>query len=139
MGIRVFHVDDHAAFSSKLRDILETHVEWVGASTDGDPVVAHVAELAPDVVLLDISLPGKSGFELAREIRETTPAVKIIMVTMHADLLYVEAALHAGASGYVLKSSVATEIVDAIEQVHRGGTFVSHALGRRKIPGREVL
>jgi DNA-binding NarL/FixJ family response regulator len=134
MGIRVFHVDDHAAFSSKLRDILETHVEWVGASTDGDEVVAHVAELAPDVVLLDISLPGKSGFELAREIRETTPAVKIIMVTMHADLLYVETALHVGASGYVLKSSVATEIVGAIERVHRGGTFVSHALARRKTP-----
>lgn len=103
-------------------------MEWVGASTSGDTVMGEVAALAPEVVLLDISMPGKSGLELTREMRVAMSDVKIIIVTMHADRLYLDAALAAGASGYVLKSYVASEIVDAIDEVYRGGTFVSRAL-----------
>ena len=131
MGIRVFHVDDHGTFSSRLRKVLEPHAEWVGSTEDGAAAMDLVAELSPEVVLLDISMPGKSGLELAREIRELLPEVKVIIVSMHADVVYVEEALRAGASGYVLKRSVAADIVTALERVHRGGTFISPALAKR--------
>lgn len=124
----MFHADDYADFSMKLRDILEPHVDWVGTTTSGADVIGELAELDADVVLLDISMPAKSGLELIREIRETLPDVKIIIVTMHSDTPYVDAALHAGASGYVLKSFVASEIVTAIDDVYQGRTFVSRAL-----------
>jgi DNA-binding NarL/FixJ family response regulator len=130
MPIRVFHVDDHEAFSEQLRSILEPHVEWAGASSGADDVVAEVVATEPEVVLLDISIPGKSGLDLAREMRDLLPTVRIVFVTMHADPVYVDAALDAGASGYVLKRSVASDIVTAIEEAHRGGTFLSPGLAR---------
>ena len=135
MAIRVFRADDHAGFSQRLRDILGAHADWVGETANGAVVLDRVAEVSPEVVLLDISLPGTSGLELAREIRATMPQIKVIFVSMHGDALYVEAALRAGASGYVLKSAVAREIVTAVEKVHEGGTFISHALDRGECSG----
>ena len=136
MRIRIYHVDDHEAFSRQLRGILEPHVEWLGASVGGETVVAELAASDAEVVLLDISLAGASGFEVARMIRETCPEVKIVFVTMHAADAYVEAALDAGASAYVLKRSVASEIVPAIEEAYRGGTFISPVLRRRRELGQ---
>jgi DNA-binding NarL/FixJ family response regulator len=129
MGIRVFHVDDHESFSEKLREIVGPHADWIGAVHEADAAIPKVLELEPDVVLLDISLPGKSGFELAREINESLPATKVIIVSVHGERTYVEEALRMGVSGYVLKSAAAADIVDAIQAVHAGGKFVSASLG----------
>ena len=126
--IRVLHVDDHTAFSEKLHEILEPHVEWVGAVYEADRVLTKVIELVPEVVLLDIGMQGKNGFELAREIRASASDARIIMVSVHGEAAYVEEAFRAGAKGYVLKSSLASEIVTAINEVQSGRTFVSRAL-----------
>ncbi|HXV62024.1 MAG TPA: response regulator transcription factor [Vicinamibacteria bacterium] len=132
--IRVLHVDDHVAFSEKLHEILESHVDWVGAVYEADGVLTKVMELVPEVVLLDISMPGKNGFALAREIRASTSA-RVIFVSVQGDAAYVEEAFRAGASGYVLKSSVASDILIAVSEVHAGRTFVSSSLTRRRGPG----
>jgi DNA-binding NarL/FixJ family response regulator len=129
--IRVFHADDHVAFSNKLREILAPEVEWVGAVYDADAVVSKVTELAPDVVLLDITMPGKSGLELARELSESMPELRIVFVTVHREPAYVEAAFNAGASGYVLKNAVASEVSTAVREVHAGRTFVSSSVAGR--------
>jgi two-component system response regulator DesR len=128
--IRVLHADDYVAFSDKLRKILEPEMEWIGAVYDGDAVIAKANELEPDVILLDVSMPGRNGFELARELLESAPDVRIIMVTVHGEPAYVQAAFDAGALGYVLKAAVASEIATAVREVFAGRTFVSAALRR---------
>ena len=133
--IRVLHADDHLAFSDKLREILEPEVNWVGAVHEVDAVVTTIAELAPDVVLLDISMPGKSGIELAQEIRESMPDARIIMVSVHGEPAYVTEAFRVGASGYVLKSAAASEILTAVLEVYAGRRFVSSSLTRGNPPG----
>lgn len=124
--VRILLVDDHAVLRSGLRMLLEAQadLEVVGEAGDGETAVALAGELQPDVVLLDLTLPGMSGIEAARRIRAAAPAAKIIVLTMHDDRGYLAEALKAGVSGYVLKKAADTELLSAIRAVHASNVLV---------------
>jgi DNA-binding NarL/FixJ family response regulator len=108
-----------------LQRLLQAHTQVVGAVEDGKAAVKAARQLHPDVVLLDISMPGMNGLEAARELRSAVPECKIVFLTMHADPLYAEEAFLAGGSGYVLKRSAATELVQAIHVVLAGKPYAT--------------
>jgi len=114
---RVLLADDHALVAAGLSKLLETEFDLLGAVPDGRTLVAAAQETQPDVVLLDISMPNLNGLEAARQLRTTAPRSKLIFVTVHSDVAYVSEAFRAGASGYVLKRSAASELATAIHEV----------------------
>jgi DNA-binding NarL/FixJ family response regulator len=118
----LFLVDDHAIVRAGVRALLAAHegLEVVGEADSGEEALARVAAAAPDVVLLDLSLPGMSGIAAARALREAQPGVRLVALSMHEDAEYVQGFLEAGGSGYVPKSSVETQLLDAILAVSRG-------------------
>jgi len=120
--VRLFLVDDHAVVRAGIRALLVAHdqLEVVGEADTGEEAVARVPAADPDVVLLDLSLPGMSGIAVARALRAVMPAVRLVALSMHEDPEYVQGFLEAGGSGYVPKSSVETQLVDAILAVSRG-------------------
>jgi DNA-binding NarL/FixJ family response regulator len=120
--VRLFLVDHHAIVRAGVRALLAAHdlLEVVGEADSGEEALARVAAAAPDVVLLDLSLPGMSGIAAARALREALPGVRLVALSMHEDAEYVQGFLEAGGSGYVPKSSVETQLLDAILAVSRG-------------------
>jgi DNA-binding NarL/FixJ family response regulator len=108
-----------------IRTLLESRYDIVGLAEDGRAVIRSAEELQPDVVLLDISMPGLNGIEAARHIRKAVPAAKVIFVTMHSDATFVHEALRAGASGYVVKRAAVRELTNAIEEVTRGRIYIT--------------
>lgn len=127
-GTRVLLVDDHPLVLDSLRQLIEPNFTIVGSVHDANELLDRAKELNPDVVLLDASLPGMSGFEAARRLRTILPSVKIIMVTMLAEAISVSEAFKAGASGYVLKQSAPDELYEAIESVMMNKNFVSRQI-----------
>ncbi len=127
-GTRVLLVDDHPLVLDSLRQLIEPNFTIVGSVHDANELLDRAKELNPDVVLLDASLPGMSGFEAARRLRTILPSVKIIMVTMLAEAIAVSEAFKAGASGYVLKQSAPDELYEAIESVMMNKNFVSRQI-----------
>jgi DNA-binding NarL/FixJ family response regulator len=123
-GTRVLLVDDHPLVLDSLRQLVEPNFTIVGSVHDANELLDRAKELNPDVVLLDASLPGMSGFEAARRLKIILPSVKIIMVTMLAEAISVSEAFKAGASGYVLKQSAPDELYAAIESVMMNKKFV---------------
>jgi DNA-binding NarL/FixJ family response regulator len=122
---RVLLADDHPLFLAGLRALLEPEFQVVGAVNDGRALVDAAARLQPDVVILDISLPLLNGIDSARQIKKLMPDTKILFVTMHANPAYLKAALAAGASGYILKTSAREELLGALEDVIRNRLHVS--------------
>jgi DNA-binding NarL/FixJ family response regulator len=120
--IRVYLVDDHAIVRAGVRALLSQHrqVEVVGESESGEDALERVPDLAPDIVLLDLSLPGMNGIETARALRERAPGVRLVALSMHEDAEYVRGFLEAGGSGYVPKSSLEAQLIDALLAVARG-------------------
>ena len=108
--------------------VLEPHHEIVGMVTDGRALVDSALRLEPDLVVLDITMPLLNGIDSAVQIKKRLPAVKLLFVTMHHNPAYLEAALNAGAIGYVLKSSVREELLDAIQTVLDGRVHVTPGL-----------
>ena len=108
-----------------LRKLLEPACELVGTVADGRALVDAAVRLRPDVILLDISMPLLNGLEAARRIRTLTPESKLLFLTMHADPTYAREAFQAGASGYLLKRSAASELVTAIGAVLKGRRYVT--------------
>lgn len=127
-GTRVLLVDDHPLVLDSLRQLIEPNFTIVGSVHDANELLDRAKELNPDVVLLDASLPGMSGFEAARRLKIILPSVKIIMVTMLAEAISVSEAFRAGASGYVLKQSAPDELYEAIESVMMNKNFVSRQI-----------
>jgi DNA-binding NarL/FixJ family response regulator len=121
----VLLADDHTLVVEGLRKILEPECDVVGAVEDGRSLLEAAAQLKPDIILLDISMPLLNGVEAARRLRDTVPGVKVIFVTMHADATYVAEAFRAGASGYVLKRCASLELLHAIRQVLQGRAYVT--------------
>ncbi len=122
----VFLVDDHAILRQGLRRILEeSGCRVIGEAGNGIQAREALSSLNPRVIILDISLPGVRGIELAGEFRESHPESRIIFLTVHKEAEYVTQALSAGASGYVLKDCLDTEIIDAIHCVTRGKTYLT--------------
>jgi DNA-binding NarL/FixJ family response regulator len=120
--LRLFVVDDHAIVRAGVRMLLAAQdgFEVVGEADSGEEAVARVPDLAPDVVLVDLSLPGMNGIETARALKRRLPRTRFVALSMHEDPEYVQGFLEAGGSGYVPKSSVETQLVDAILAVSRG-------------------
>lgn len=125
---RVLLVDDHAMVLEGLTRLLSTHCNVIGAAESGEQALEMVSRLKPDIVLLDMSMPGLSGLEIARQFKARVPTVKIVFVTMLTEPVYVSEAFRAGASGYVLKQSASTELVTAIQSVLANRTYLSPLL-----------
>jgi len=129
MGLpRVLLVDDHKMFLEGLASILKTHCEMVGMAVNGEDAVAAAQGLQPDVIVMDVSMPVLNGLEATRRLQELKTQSKIILVSMHTDPAYAAAALEAGASGFVLKTHAASEIIFAIQEALQGRTHVSRRL-----------
>lgn len=123
--MRVVIADDHAVVRRGIRGVLETEddIDVVGEAADGAEAMAQVTEHEPDVVLLDVNMPGQTGLEVARELREAAPGVRVLILTMHDDPEYVLQAVRAGADGYVLKDATPAELRDAVRTVHQGQEY----------------
>lgn len=124
--MRILIVDDHAVLRCGLKLLLapEQGIEVVGEAGDALEALAQVRRLRPDLVLLDLSLPGLDGLDLLSRLRAEMPWVKVLVLTMHDDPGYLKRALEAGASGYVLKRAADVELLAAIRAVERGETYV---------------
>jgi len=122
--IRILIADDHALVRSGLRALLEAQpdLEVAGEAADGAAAVEQSLKLKPDVVVLDLTMPGRNGINATEDLRRQCPASRVVVLTMHDDEAYVRIARLAGASAFVLKKSLATELIDAIRAVHSGGT-----------------
>ncbi len=127
---RILIADDHAVVRSGLRLILgaQPDLEVVGEAGAGEETVEKVVSLGPDIVLLDIAMPGLNGLEAARQIRQQAPEVRIIVLTMYDDEAYLRQFLEMGVAGYVLKKAADTELLDAIRAVQRGEPFIYPSL-----------
>ena len=135
--ISVMICDDHTLFREGIKAILRTEesYEIVGEANDGRLAVDKVKELRPDVVLMDIAMPDLSGFEATRRVRETEPNVKVLMLTMHDDEELVARCLEAGAAGYIMKDAPASQLLYAIETVHKGERYLSPTVLRKVVAG----
>jgi DNA-binding NarL/FixJ family response regulator len=130
---RIVIVDDHEVVRLGLRSLLERHPEFeiVGEAGNGREALEKVALLQPDVVVLDIRMPGMSGVEVCQQINERFPSTKVIMLTSYAEDEMLFAAIRAGAAGYVLKQIGGDDLVRAIEAVGRGDALLDPTLTQR--------
>ena len=133
--IRVLIADDHPLFRDGLRTLLQSgsEAEVVGEAATGDETIAKAATLQPDVILMDIHMPGTNGIEATRRILHTSPHISILIVTMYEDDDSVFAAMRAGARGYLLKGADQDETLRAIQAVSRGEAIFSPAIAKRLI------
>ena len=122
---RVLLADDHTIVAEGLASLLEPEYELVGRVQNGRDLLRAADELDPDVIVTDISMPLLNGIEALRQLKKMRPDVRVVFLTVHADVTYVTEALRAGARGYVLKQSAAEELRSAIRTVHEGGTYVT--------------
>jgi DNA-binding NarL/FixJ family response regulator len=130
---RLLIADDHTLVLEGLKRILESDFDLVGMAENGRELLRLAEEFKPDVVLVDISMPLLNGIDAAKQLLKLTPQPKVIFVTMHADSDYVAEAFRAGASGYLLKRSAATELVTAIQEVMKGRYYVTPLVTREAL------
>jgi DNA-binding NarL/FixJ family response regulator len=130
---RLLIADDHTLVVEGLNRILESEFDLAGSAENGRDLLRLAEELKPDVVLLDISMPLLNGIDTARQLLKTSPHIKVIFVTMHADSDYVAEAFRSGASGYLLKRSAASELVVAINEVMKGRYYVTPLVTREAL------
>ncbi len=142
--IRVLLADDHAVLRAGLRMLLDAQpdMEVVGEAADGEAAVSQARELRPDVLLLDLTMPGAGGLPAIERVRAVAPQTRVLVLTMHEAPAYVRSALAAGAAGYVRKSAADAALLSAIRAVHRGRRPIDPDLvpippepGRARQPG----
>lgn len=128
--ISVVLADDHHLFRQGLRDLLgkEPDINVVGEASDGRDAIDTVRRTRPDVVVMDVEMPGMNGIEATARIRKSFPAIQVVMLSMHSDPVLIRQTLDKGAKGYVLKKSVSTDLVRAIRTVCGGITYLSQAI-----------
>ncbi len=126
--VRVVLADDHREVIAKIRGVLGDEFEVVEAAENGNEAVIAVLALDPDVFVTDISMPVLNGLQAARRIQKTNSRVKIIFLTIHEDRDFIAAAFSAGATGYVTKRRLSTDLVVAIQEALKGHTFVSDSI-----------
>ena len=125
--IRILLADDHAIIRDGLRQIFADtdDLQVAGEAASGHEVMARVREADWDILLLDMSMPGKSGLELIKQIKAEKPRLPILVLSMHEPEQYAQRALRAGAAGYLSKDSDAPQLIEVVRKVARGGIFVS--------------
>jgi DNA-binding NarL/FixJ family response regulator len=130
--IRILIVDDHAILREGVRALLQTHedLDVVGEASDGQEAIAAVERLDPDVVLMDIAMPGLGGIEASLELKKLGRRARILILSQYEDREYVRRLLKAGVSGYVLKKSAGAELAGAIRAVHKGGLVLDPEVAR---------
>jgi DNA-binding NarL/FixJ family response regulator len=133
--IRVLVVDDHAVVRAGLRRVLdaEDDIETVGEAPTAERAVFEALETKPNVVLMDVVMPGKTGIEVLPALLQAVPDARVLMLSMQDDPRYVREAFEAGASGYVLKEAADTDVVDAVRAVAAGERYVHPTLGARLV------
>lgn len=141
--IRVLIVDDHELVRTGIKRILEDtrDIRVIAEASTGEEALQQVREHRPDVVLMDVNMPGIGGLEATRKIIHSHPGLRVIVVTIHVDEPYPTRLLEAGASGYLTKGCAVDEIVDAIQMVHRGERYIGADIARQlalsMLPGGE--
>ncbi len=134
MTIRILIADDHSLIRAGLRTILgaQPDLEVVGEAADGNEALRLANELQPDIVLADLSMPGPAGggIAIARRLKETSPAIHVLILTVHEDESLLREAIRAGAAGYVVKRAPDTELVSAIQAACRGDLYVHPSMTR---------
>jgi two-component system, NarL family, response regulator NreC len=135
VSIRVLVVDDHAVVRSGLRRVLdaEADIETVGEAPNAERAVFEAMEHRPDVVLMDVTMPGQSGIEALPGLLQSVPDTRVLMLSMQDDPGYVRAAFEAGASGYVVKEAADSEVVAAVRAVASGDQYVHPSLGAKLV------
>lgn len=128
---RLLLANDHTILVEGLKALLAPQFEVVATVADGRAVLEAAQRYQPDLIVLDISMPGLNGIEAARQLKQANPGAKLIVLTMHPDLSFVSAAFDAGVSGYVLKQSAATELVKALHEVDGGRRYISSLIQER--------
>jgi DNA-binding NarL/FixJ family response regulator len=125
--IRIVIADDHAIVRDGLKQVLAADggIEVVGEASDGHEAMERVRELEFDLLLLDMSMPGKSGIELIKQVHAERPKLRILILSMHEEHQYAVRAIRAGAAGYITKESASRQLVAAIRKVAGGGAFIS--------------
>jgi DNA-binding NarL/FixJ family response regulator len=122
---RLLLADDHWMVAEGLRSLLGPQFDVVGIVSDGRDLLAVAKALDPDAIVLDISMPSLNGIDAARQLRASGSRAKVVFLTMHCEAAYAARAMEAGASGYVLKHSAASELVTAIQEALKGGTYIT--------------
>jgi len=127
---RILIADDHNLVAELCKRLLETEFDVVGVVSDGRAMVRAASELKPDVIVVDVAMPILNGLDAGRQVKEMLPAVKLLYLTMNSDVEVAAEAFRRGASGYLLKTCAAVEMVLAVREVLRGKTYMSSALSR---------
>ena len=132
MSIRILIADDHGVLRAGLRALLgsESDLEIVGEAADGEETLRLADAEAPEVILLDVSMPGMTGIEVTRHLKDLLPDVRVLILTVHEDESLLQEAMQAGAAGYIVKRAVESELIDAIRAVSRGDLYVHPAMTR---------
>lgn len=132
MSIRILIADDHGVLRAGLRELLnaEPGFEVVGEAADGAEAISLSQKLQPDIVLMDLRMPGNGGIQTTRQLLEEQPDVSVLVLTVHDDDLLLREAIKAGASGYILKRAAESELIDAIWAVSRGDLYIHPAMTR---------
>ncbi len=135
--IKILLVDDHTIMRDGIRALLGIHddIEIVGEASEGKEAIEKADELAPDVVIMDIAMPGMDGLEATRRITKKNPKTKVLVLSQYGDKEYILQAVRAGATGYVSKRALGTELALAIRSLHHGGSFLQPAGAKAVIEG----
>lgn len=135
MSITVFLADDHAVVREGLRLLLEAQgdIKVIGDAADGRQAVRQVAELRPDVVIMDIAMPELNGIEATWQICELCPSTQVVILSMRSDNEHIFRGFQAGARGYLLKESAGVEVVNAVRAVHAGRRYLSQRISDKVI------
>jgi DNA-binding NarL/FixJ family response regulator len=135
MPIKVFLADDHAVVREGLSLLLDTQagITVVGEAADGRKAVRQVERLCPDVVVMDIAMPGMNGIEATAQIRNICPSTQVVILSMHSSAEHILRALRAGALGYLLKESAGKELIQAVQTVYGGRRYLSRQIAESAI------
>jgi two-component system response regulator NreC len=135
--IQILICDDHTLFVEGIKAMLrgETSMEVIGEARGGRQAVELVKQLKPDVILMDVSMPDMTGFDATRRVQELDPGAKVLMLTMHDEEELVARCLEAGAAGYIIKDAPASQLLYAIETVHKGERYLSPNVLKKVMDG----
>ncbi|MCK5010585.1 MAG: response regulator transcription factor [Deltaproteobacteria bacterium] len=131
--IKVVVADDHTILRQGIKALLDNQegIEVMGEAKDGREAIKTIEELLPDVILMDIAMPGLNGLEATRRIKKKFPKTKVVVLTMHANEEYIFQILNAGADGYLVKETAFQDLISAINAVHKGEAFMSPSISKK--------